>query len=107
MSGRTHPGAREWLVAICQNTGFTPKILHEAERESAAIHLVASGFGVALLPEPSKFLAHHHMVFRELRQPIASHLYAIWRADNESPSLKRYVELVKEIAVRTQAEFGA
>src|SRR2546422_223453 len=48
MSETTHPGFRHWLCETCQQAGFTPRILQDAELEPALMTFVAEGLGVSL-----------------------------------------------------------
>ena len=41
---------------------------------------------------------HEGVVFRPLRVPLVADCYAMWRADNASQCLQRYVEIVKELS---------
>ncbi len=95
MSEKTYPGAREWLVGTCREAGFTPRILQEAEREPAVIQFVATGLGVALLPQQTKRLPHEGVVFRPLRPDLTAESCAVWKADNPSSCLKQYIQVVK------------
>src|SRR5262249_16790452 len=54
MSERGYPGYRHWLTTTCQEVGFTPKVLQDADIEQAVIQAVAAGLGVALLPDQVK-----------------------------------------------------
>jgi DNA-binding transcriptional LysR family regulator len=74
MSTKTHPGSNEWLIDVCREAGFTPRILQDADREPAVISFVAAGLGVALLPEQIKKLPHQGVVFRPLRRPLTADL---------------------------------
>lgn len=39
MSQKTYPGSNEWLIHVCREVGFTPRILQDADREPAVINL--------------------------------------------------------------------
>lgn len=98
-SEKSYPGARAWLIETCRGAGFTPRILHEAEGYSAIISFVAEDLGVALLPEQKRTLPHRAgVVFRPLQPHVTSDSYAIWRSENPSSLLKRYLEIVKELS---------
>lgn len=53
-------------VELCQTAGFSPNIVHLTERMPTVIGLVASGFGVALVPEGFAAQAPAGVVFRPL-----------------------------------------
>ena len=98
-SEKSYPGARARLIETCRGAGFTPRILHEAEGYSAIISFVAEDLGVALLPEQKRTLPDRDgVVFRPLQPNVTSDSYAIWRSDNPSSFLKRYLEIVKELS---------
>ena len=98
MSAKTHPGAREWLLATCQGAGFEGRILQEADVEPTAIRFVADGMGVALMPEQVTGLPHEGVVFRPLVPPLLRESTIAWRADNPSKPLQDYIRIVKDLA---------
>jgi DNA-binding transcriptional LysR family regulator len=98
MSPTTHPGAREWLLEICQRAGFAAKILQEADTEPTAITFVGDGLGVALMPEQVAGLPHPGVLFRPLTPPLRRESTIAWRADNPSKPLKDYIHIVKDLA---------
>ncbi len=98
-SEKSYPGARARLIETCRGAGFTPRILHEAEGYSDIISFVAEDLGVALMPQQKRTLSHHDgVVFRPLHPQLTSDSYAIWRADNPSRYLRRYLEIVRELS---------
>lgn len=52
--GMTGSSARHHVLAACTSAGFTPAIAHEAHTWTAAAALVASGFGIALVPRTAQ-----------------------------------------------------
>ncbi len=57
---------RNWLVKTCQHVAFTPKVLQDVDLERKMIHAVASGLGIAIVPEHLRKLEHENVVFRPL-----------------------------------------
>jgi DNA-binding transcriptional LysR family regulator len=98
MSQKTYPGSNEWLIHVCREAGFTPRILQDADRETAVINFVAAGLGVALLPEQMKKLPHEGVIFRPLRRHLSAKSWAVWKGNNVSACLKQYLQIVKELA---------
>lgn len=98
MSAKTHPGAREWLLATCADAGFAGKILQETDTEPIAIRFVADGMGVALMPEQITALLHEGVVFRPLTPPLRREATMAWRADNHSRPLKDFIQIVKDLS---------
>jgi DNA-binding transcriptional LysR family regulator len=95
MSETTHPGSRAWLTAVCQQAGFTPRILQDVEFESDLLSFVAEDLGVALAREQIKHLAHAGVVFRALAQPVKADYWIAWHQENRSKALHQYIEIVK------------
>ena len=95
MSERTHPGFRNWLNHVCQQVGFTPRVLQDAELEAALMTFVAEGLGVSLAREHIKKLPHPGVVFRPLVPPIHSDYCIAWNPANELRALHQYIEIVK------------
>ena len=98
MSEKTHPGFRDWLNRTCQQAGFTPRVLQDAELEPALMTFVAEGLGVTLAREHLKKLPHPGVAFRPLASPVASDYFVAWNRSNDSRALQRYIEIVKALA---------
>jgi len=101
MSEKTHPGFREWLNRTCQQAGFTPRVLQEAELEPALMTFVAEGLGVTLAREHIKKLPHPGVVFRPLAPVLKSDYCIAWNRSNDSRALRQYVEIIKGLVRRT------
>jgi DNA-binding transcriptional LysR family regulator len=101
MSEKTHPGFREWLNRTCQQAGFTPRVLQDAELEPALMTFVAEGLGVTLAREHIKKLPHPGVVFRPLAPVLKSDYCIAWNRNNDSRALRQYVEIIKDLVRRT------
>ena len=91
-----YPGTREWLIRVCREAGFTPKITHESNSTATLIHLVALEMGVALLPESCLRLPHSGAVFHPLDEVVYSKTFLIWRKENFSDPLQHYIRIVSD-----------
>src|ERR1041385_8657613 len=96
MSETSYPGYRDWLIKTCQHCAFTPKILQDVDLERKMIHAVASGLGVAIVPEQLKRLEHEGVVFRPLNPVVMTEGCVAWRNRNPSPALQAYIGIVEE-----------
>jgi len=101
MSEKTHPGFRDWLSGRCQQAGFMPRILQDAELEPALMTFVAEGLGVSLAREHVKRLPHPGVVLRPLAPPVRTDYCIAWNRDNESRALQQYIQMVKSLAAHT------
>jgi DNA-binding transcriptional LysR family regulator len=100
MSETTHPGSHAWLCDVCQQAGFTPRILQDVELESDLLSFVADDLGVALAREQIKRLAHPGVVFRPLAAPLKADYWIAWHRENRSKALHQYIGIVKSNAAR-------
>jgi DNA-binding transcriptional LysR family regulator len=101
MSERTHPGFREWLNRTCQQAGFTPRVLQDAELETALMTFVAEGLGVTLAREHIKKLPHPGVIFRPLAPGLKSDYCIAWNRSNGSRALQQYIKIIKDLTRRT------
>lgn len=105
MSEQTHRGSHEWLTGICEEAGFTPRILQDVDFESGIMDFVAEGLGVTLAPEQMRKLPHPGVVFRPLAEDVLADYWIAWMAENRSTALRRYIEIVKkEATARAQGK---
>lgn len=100
MSETSYPGYRLWLTETCQRAGFSPRVLQDVEIERSLIQCVASGLGVALLPDQAKKLSHDDVVFRDLSSSVMTESCIAWKTDNHSSTLKAYVNIVTDRGTR-------
>ena len=63
---RMYPAYGYWLHTICQQSGFIPRIVKEADGIGSALAFVAAGLGVALVSEPVRKFPVREVVFRDL-----------------------------------------
>ncbi|CAN5784989.1 LysR substrate-binding domain-containing protein [soil metagenome] len=96
ISEQSRPGYRQWLVEICGQAGYRPKVLQEAEFERALLQVVAGGLGIALLPEPVTKIPQPDVVFRPLRPALVTPFWIAWREEDRSPALQAYVDVVAQ-----------
>jgi DNA-binding transcriptional LysR family regulator len=96
MSEETHPGSRAWMSDLCQQAGFTPRILQDVVLESGIMTFVAEGLGVTLAREQIKNLPHVGVVFRPLAAATTADYWIAWHRENNSKALSQYIEIVKK-----------
>jgi DNA-binding transcriptional LysR family regulator len=83
------------LVSMCARGGYTPGTVRYAGELGTQLTLVAAGLGVALVQESSRLLRSEGLSFVPVsdadRHVISA---AMWRADDTSPTLARFLELL-------------
>jgi DNA-binding transcriptional LysR family regulator len=83
------------IIAACVAGGLVPRQVHEANNEYAIVNLVAAGVGLAFLNRSFNVHLLPDVVLRVLDDfsvPVVLEL--VWRRDNRSPALARFVETV-------------
>jgi DNA-binding transcriptional LysR family regulator len=74
------PELHDYYVALCQEAGFSPRIVHEVNATLVGVGLVATGVGVAFVPASTRVMARSGVVYRRLRDPVPRfRLAAVWR----------------------------
>ena len=85
------------LMAACAAGGLVPRQVSEANNEYAIVNLVAAGVGLAFL---NRSFGAHPLPGVVLREPqdlsLPVRLELVWRRDDRSPALARFVETVSE-----------
>jgi DNA-binding transcriptional LysR family regulator len=78
---RMYPAYGDWLQTVCQQAGFTPRIVRDADGAASALAFVAAGFGIALVSQPIKNFPARDVVFRDLSapKPVRIPLGAVWK----------------------------
>lgn len=92
------PSFIEKARGICHDLGFVPKVSQEVGDVTTGIALVASGFGVALVPEGATAIAIPHVVYKRLTDLPGNawvDLSCMYLTDNTSPILARFLESVR------------
>lgn len=84
------------ILEACREAGFTPKVQQETNDLQMTLGFVASGLGVALLPESST-LAQEGIVYRSLQPPVPQARLAIaWHAEQKLPVVDSFLQVVEE-----------
>lgn len=89
-------GFSEHVHHAYELAGITPSKVLSARSIMIGIHLVAAGMGIAVVPASFTSVKVEGVIYRPLKfQPPKAELLAVWRRDNESPLLNRFVEMLK------------
>ncbi len=96
------PVFNPWLVVLCQQAGFQPNVVQEADRPATLLAYVAAGFGVTVLPEQYSRMGITGVVFRPLAPPVPTYRYcAAWRPQTGGlhlPVLEHFIATAREVA---------
>ena len=88
------PGLYDSVISLCQQAGFCPNVVQEAIQMQTIVSLVAAEMGVAIVTESLQNLQRTGVVYKPLVEgtPQVS-IAMIWRKNNTSPSLERFLAL--------------
>lgn len=92
-------GIHDETVAACHRAGFIPRVGQQAPRITSTLGLVATGLGVAMVPESMQCMTMDGVVFRRIsgKQPMAFLGLASRRCDM-SPMVRQFIVLAKRFA---------
>lgn len=85
------------IIAICAEAGFSPRITQEAGHFSTHLGMVATGLGIALLPESAAVFDSGGVMTRPLLQEPTTAISLYWKKDSRSKILRRFVDCVRAI----------
>lgn len=91
------PGFFDQVISLCYNAGVSVNIVYEASQLPEIMTLVAAGYGISLVPERSSALWDRQLALIPLSQSPTTDVSVMYRADNASPVLKRFRELLKRV----------
>src|SRR5699024_6031717 len=89
---------------ISRQAGFRPRIVQEATETSTLIALVAAGLGLCVLPASSALPLSTATAIRPLDPAVTIGLATGWRADDASPLVAAFIDLVRDAAAALRPE---
>jgi DNA-binding transcriptional LysR family regulator len=90
-------GLPEKIYTLCEQVGFMPKVALEAIFTVTILGLVAAEIGISILPASVQSLQRTGVVYRPIEEKtIANQLIAVWRKQNSSIILQRFLKVAGE-----------
>ena len=97
-AGHSSAGFYEQVRMAYQRAGVRPERVHNTRLLQTGLLLVAAGVGVSLVPESFQSIHVKGVVYKKLQvEPPLCELVAVWRRDNTSPLLGRFIENLPEL----------
>lgn len=101
LSDAFFPGRREFLRSICQQAGFEPQVVNEADSLSLMLGAVTAGEGVAVMPAHAGKLPHSGCVIVPLAAPVpSSELLLVLPNQEPSRELTTLTTLIADFAAQ-------
>ncbi|MDB4933865.1 MAG: hypothetical protein JWP87_837 [Labilithrix sp.] len=91
------PAYFDHLVRLCNDAGFTPRIVQEAAQLDI-VSLVAAGLGVSLLPSSMRKIRRAGIVLRPIVGNPRTDLLVAWSARSSSAVLREFLDVVRRYA---------
>lgn len=93
-----HGPAQDWeyffyyLIPLCRQAGFVPRIVQEAFNSAGILGLVASGMGITILTESAMTFSRNGLVAIEIKD-VSKRLMtvAVWRQDGMAGAMALFV----------------
>ncbi len=92
------PAYFDQLMGLCRAAGFTPRIVQEAPQLDI-ISMVAAGFGISIMPSSMRNFRRPGLAFRPIAGAPQVELLIVWRQQNLSPALHKFLDLVRVLGV--------
>jgi DNA-binding transcriptional LysR family regulator len=89
---------REYILRLCAEAGFQPRIVQQVGEIQTALGLVAAEIGVTLVPASTHNLHREGVVYKNLTepQPIIE-MTMQYRKDENSPVVARFLEVIQTL----------
>jgi DNA-binding transcriptional LysR family regulator len=101
------PGLHDAIIAGCQRAGFSPKLGQEASQTVSIIHMVAAGFGAAIVPQSLKQIRAEGVVYLGIEGDAPRALISLaYRRDDLSTIVRNFVALARRTARSVAQEKG-
>jgi DNA-binding transcriptional LysR family regulator len=100
------PGVRAALEAATRRFGGEGGLVQEAAEIQTVIGLVAGGVGFSLVPDSVRSLARKGVAYRRLTDGPSIELALAWRAEDRSPVLGAFRDIVRELAPEEGRDAG-
>jgi DNA-binding transcriptional LysR family regulator len=102
---RLAPGFYDIIMDCYGVAGLAPRIGQEAIQMQTIVSLVSAGMGVALVPQSLRNLRRTGVVYRPLAESMpVIETGLVWRADEVSPVLAGFIEIVRAYAATAEPE---
>lgn len=90
----TGSGIKETLIEACTNVGFSPKTVRVVYRILGALHVVASGFGIAIVPKSLQTFQNDSIVYKTFHPAsvLKVPLSLVYRENTSKLMVKKFLQ---------------
>lgn len=84
------------FIQCCEQAGFLPKVVQEAELGQTRLGLVSAGVGISFVLSPLQNLSTKGVVYRPLSDKFPTLKLALaWRQNESSPVVHEFIKVLK------------
>jgi DNA-binding transcriptional LysR family regulator len=95
------PQLYDRIISMCQEAGFSPKVILEASPAQSIIALAAANFGIGFIASELQRLERPGVVYRKLDGPTPYlSLGVAYHADDTSPAVKTFLDVAMTVGQR-------
>lgn len=88
-----------WLLVLCQQAGFQPRLVQEEGQPMTVLNYVAADLGVTILPGQFSRQQTEGVVFIPLAPPVPRYRYcAAWLPEKPHPALHHFVKTAETVS---------
>jgi DNA-binding transcriptional LysR family regulator len=92
------PQLYDRILSMCQDAGFSPKVILEASPAQSIIALATANFGIGFIASGFQRLPRPGAVYRELRGPAPYlSLGVAYHADDTSPAVRVFLDVAEAV----------
>jgi DNA-binding transcriptional LysR family regulator len=101
-------GFHEVTMGLADKAGFRLRVAREIDAKETALALVERGLGISLSPESASVIVNDRLRYIPIRDPeIVVEIGLIWRRDNMSPLIRRFIDFAVHLGRQIEAERSA
>ena len=92
-------GSYDFIVHLCEQSGFTPRIVNQPRFVDTVPVLVESEIGISILPKSFEAISSSSLRFVEIDGVKESdcELVLAWKKNNMNPSIQLFLNVLKSV----------
>lgn len=99
------PRAYDQIISLCQQAGFSPKVVQEAMQMQTIVSLVAGNIGIAIVPISLQNMQRTGVIYKPLAEPAPCAEVAVaWRSNDTSASVQQFLTIVQQTMQQAAVE---
>ena len=93
----TCPGLHAQLIASCKRAGFAPRLREDASQLISIVPIVATGFGVALVPQSLQLIGGDLICYKPIEGSAPTAVISLaYRSGESSAAVRNFIGITRE-----------